>query len=134
MMTGLFLAVTGSQAMTKTPIAILPVLIAVVLVFLLLAWYRQFRARLLNRASQMGYPTIGAYLRAVPGSEAERQAAVDMTAKGVVLCVLGGLFPPLIIVGLFPLYYGGRKLLMIAVGIAPAAPGSAASAQSEPGP
>jgi hypothetical protein len=133
MMTALFLAQTAPRAATKTVIAILPVLIAGVLVVLLLMWYRQFRARLRRKASQMGYASIGAYLRAVPRSQAERQAAVDMTAKGVVLCVLGVLAPPLIIIGLFPLYYGGRKLLMIGAGIAPATPGGAPGTESESG-
>ncbi len=37
--------------------------------------------------------------------------------KGLVFCVLGLLFPPFVLVGLVPLFYGGRKLLYASMGL-----------------
>jgi hypothetical protein len=73
--------------------------------------------RLRRRAKRFNYPTTGAYLRAAPRSDAERQDAADLALKGVVFCLLGLLFPPLVLVGLVPLFYGGRKLLYDSLGL-----------------
>ena len=40
-----------------------------------------------------------------------------MTLKGLALCVLGLLFPPFILAGLFPLFYGGRKMAWSSMGL-----------------
>lgn len=61
-------------------------------------------------AANQGYATLGDYLRAAPRTDAEKREAVEMAMQGVVLCVLGFVFPPLLLVGIFPLYYGGRKI------------------------
>jgi hypothetical protein len=75
----------------------------------ILIWRRRVRRR--------GYAGLGAYLREVPQTEEEKLDAVDLTLKGVVLCVLGLLFPPLVVIGLVPLYYGLRKMASVKLGI-----------------
>jgi len=83
------------------------------LVLPILIWLRIWRGRVRRR----GYAGLGAYLREVPQTEQEKLDAVDLTLKGVVLCVLGLLFPPLVVIGLVPLYYGLRKLSAVKLGI-----------------
>jgi hypothetical protein len=87
--------------------------VAGLLVLPILIWRRQVRRR--------GYSGLGAYLRELPQTEEEKLDAVDMALKGVVLCVLGMLFPPLVVIGLVPLYYGLRKLASVKLGIKGAA-------------
>ena len=69
------------------------------------------------RARRLNYPSVGAYLRAAPRSDAEKQDAADLVLKGLVFCLLGLLFPPFVLVGLVPLFYGGRKLLYASMGL-----------------
>jgi hypothetical protein len=69
-----------------------------------------------RRARQFGYPSTRAYLRAAPRSDPERRDAVDLTLKGIVFCLLGLIFPPFILVGLVPLFFGGRKLVYGSMG------------------
>ncbi len=77
-----------------------------------------FVVLLLNgRAKRLNYPSTGAYLRAAPRSDAEKQDAADLVLKGLVFCVLGLLFPPFVLIGLVPLFYGGRKLLYASMGL-----------------
>lgn len=70
-----------------------------------------------RRAKRLGYPSSGAYLRAAPRSDEEKRDAADLALKGLVFCVLGLLFPPFILVGLIPLFYGGRKLVYASMGL-----------------
>jgi hypothetical protein len=70
-----------------------------------------------RRGKRYGYPSTGTYLRAAPGSDEEKRDAVDLALKGLVFCVLGLIFPPLILVGLVPLFYGGRKLVYASMGL-----------------
>ena len=70
-----------------------------------------------RRARRMGYPSTRAYLRAAPRTDAERRDAADLTLIGVVLTMLGMLFPPVVLVGLVPLFYGGRKLVYASMGL-----------------
>jgi hypothetical protein len=70
-----------------------------------------------SRVRRRGYPGLRAYLRDLPQTDDERLDAVDLALKGMVLCVLGVLFPPLIVIGLVPLYYGLRKLAAVRLGI-----------------
>ena len=70
-----------------------------------------------GRAKRLTYPSTGAYLRAVPRSDAEKQDAADLVLRGLVFCVLGLLFPPFVLIGLVPLFYGGRKLLFTSMGL-----------------
>lgn len=70
-----------------------------------------------RRARRFGYPSTGAYLRTAPGSDAEKRDAADLAIRGLVLCVLGLLLPPVVLIGLAPLFYGGRKLLYATMGL-----------------
>lgn len=95
--------------------AVLP--IALLLLIVVLLFIEHIHRR--RQARQMGYRNWSEYMRSVPKNDAEKKAAVEMAARGVVYCVLGALFPPLVIVGLFPLYRGLRKLGLLAAGVAP---------------
>ncbi len=57
-----------------------------------------------KHAREAGFPSLSAYLQAAPQTDLEKQAAVDLALKGVVMCLLGLLVPPLLLVGLFPLF------------------------------
>ena len=70
-----------------------------------------------RRARRFGYPSTGAYLRSAPATDVEKRDAADLALRGVVLCVLGILLPPLVLVGLVPLFYGGRKLTYASMGL-----------------
>lgn len=89
-------------------IFILAVVLAPILLFVLVAR---------PRAKRFGYPSTRAYLRAAPRSDAEKMDAADLALKGLVFCVLGLLAPPFILVGLVPLFYGGRKLVYASMGL-----------------
>lgn len=91
---------------------IVDLLVAVVLAGIVL-----FIVRLMGRARRLGYASTGAYLRATPRSDAEKRDAADLALKGLVFCALGLLFPPFILVGLVPLFYGGRKLVFASMGL-----------------
>ena len=70
-----------------------------------------------RRADTLGYPSLRAYLRAAPRSDAEKRDAADLALKGLVWCVAGMLLPPFVLVGLIPLFYGGRKLIYASMGL-----------------
>jgi hypothetical protein len=70
-----------------------------------------------RRAKRFGYDSLSAYLRAVPRTDEERRDAADLALKGVVLCILGVIFAPLVLIGLMPLFYGGRKLAYASLGL-----------------
>jgi hypothetical protein len=70
-----------------------------------------------RRGKRFAYPSTGAYLRAAPRSDEEKRDAVDLALKGLVFCVLGLIFPPLLLVGLVPLFFGGRKLVYASMGL-----------------
>jgi hypothetical protein len=70
-----------------------------------------------RRAKRFGYDSRRAYLRAAPRTDEERRDAADLALKGLVLCMLGKLFGPLVLVGLIPLFYGGRKLIYASMGL-----------------
>ena len=74
-------------------------------------------ALLKRRATRFGYTSVGAYLQAVPRSDAEKRDAADLVLRGIVFCVLGVLFAPFVLVGLVPLFYGGRKLVYASMGL-----------------
>ena len=71
-----------------------------------------------RKAARAGYASIADYLRAVPRSDQEQRDAVDLALQGLALCVVGLIVPPLILVGVFPLYYGTRKILYAQLGLA----------------
>jgi len=85
---------------------VVPVLL---LPFLLLPWFL--------RARQQGYPSLRVYLKSAPRSDAERRDAAHLAMAGLVYCFLGVLFAPLVLAGLVPLYYGGRKLIYAFLGL-----------------
>ena len=70
-----------------------------------------------RRARRLGYSSTGAYLRAAPRSDQEKRDAADLTLKGLVWCMLGLVFAPCVLVGLLPLFYGGRKLAWATMGL-----------------
>ena len=104
-MSGDFLRFFGGLALV---VLLLAGWIAVLLVPILI-WRSRVRRR--------GYPGLMAYLRELPHTEAEMLDAVELTLKGAVLCVLGLLFPPLVLIGAAPLYYGARKWASVTLGI-----------------
>jgi hypothetical protein len=70
-----------------------------------------------RRARRLGYRSRREYLRAAPRTDAEKRDAVDMAFKGLVLSATGLLFPPFVLIGLLPLFYGGRKLVYASMGL-----------------
>jgi hypothetical protein len=68
-------------------------------------------------ARRFGYANTRAYLAATPRTDAEKRDAADLAMKGLVLCMLGVLFPPFVLAGLIPLFYGGRKLAYAWMGL-----------------
>jgi hypothetical protein len=93
-------------------LASLAALIVGAIIFAVLLLRRQRRA-----AREAGFPSLGAYLRAAPRTDQEKRDATDLALKGMVLCLLGLLFPPLLLVGLFPLFYGARKVVYASMGL-----------------
>jgi hypothetical protein len=91
-------------------IFVVPVIVAVVMVWLLARGQRRI-------AKAMGYPSLSAYLRAAPQTDEEKRAAVDLALKGLVICLLGLLMPPVLLIGLFPLFYGVRKIAYASMGL-----------------
>ena len=89
-------------------IVILAVLLGPIIMFVFLAR---------PRAKRFGYASTSAYLRAAPRSDAEKRDAADLALRGLVFCILGLLVPPLVLVGLIPLFYGGRKLVYASMGL-----------------
>ena len=75
--------------------------------------------RLKAKAVAAGYSGVHEYLRAAPRNDEEKMEAVDMVLKGAVLFITGLIFPPLILLGLFPFYYGTRKLCLTSFGLGP---------------
>lgn len=70
-----------------------------------------------RRAERLGYASRSEYVQAPPRSDPEKRDAVDLALKGAVLCILGALFPPFVLVGLVPLFYGGRKIIYASMGL-----------------
>lgn len=88
---------------------ILSVLAIVGAVSMILKTYRR-------KAERAGYSSLGDYLRAAPRSDEEKRDAVDLALRGLVICLLGLAFPPFLLIGVFPLYYGARKLAYASLG------------------
>jgi hypothetical protein len=70
-----------------------------------------------RQARRSGYTSVGAYLRAAPQSDEEKRDAVDLALKGLVICLIGLVFPPFLLFGLFPLFYGTRKMMYASMGL-----------------
>lgn len=74
-------------------------------------------SRLRRRATRFGYTSVRAYLRAAPGTDAEKRDAADLALMGLTLSLLGVIVAPLVLIGLVPLFYGGRKLVYASLGL-----------------
>lgn len=70
-----------------------------------------------RRAREQGHPSLRAYLRAAPRTDAEKRDAADLALKGLVLCLLGMIFAPAMLFGLVPLFYGARKVVYASMGL-----------------
>jgi hypothetical protein len=70
-----------------------------------------------RKAREAGYPSLAAYLGAAPRTDEEKRDAADLALKGMVLCLLGLLFPPMLLVGLIPFFYGARKVVYASMGL-----------------
>ncbi len=70
-----------------------------------------------RRRREFGYGTLQQYLRAAPATDAEKRDAADLMLKGVVICLLGILFPPAVLLGVLPLFYGTRKVCYASMGL-----------------
>jgi hypothetical protein len=90
---------------------------AILAILLVVVWL--FLRNIRSKAKQMEYTSLRSYLQAIPRNDFEKLDAVELAVKGVALCLLGLLFPPLVILGLVPLFYGCRKVGSIVVGIRP---------------
>ena len=90
-------------------VALLVVVSTIVVAFRILKTYRR-------KARHAGYSSLGDYLRATPRSDEEKRDAVDLAARGLVICILGLVFPPLLLIGVFPLYFGARKVAYSSMG------------------
>ena len=91
-------------------IFLVPLVISVVLIWMLFRGQRRI-------ARESGYPSLGSYLRATPQTDKEKRAAIDLALKGIVVCMLGLLFPPALLIGLFPMFYGVRKIVYASLGL-----------------
>jgi hypothetical protein len=70
-----------------------------------------------RQARSAGYPSTRAYLRSAPQTDQEKKDAADLALKGLAICLLGLMFSPLILVGLFPFFYGARKVVYASMGL-----------------
>lgn len=95
-------------------IVIVPILAVVLLSVVLLV---SMLSRLRRQARGHGYPSTRAYLRAAPRTDAEKRDATDLALKGLVLCLIGLIVPPVLLFGLFPLFYGARKVVYASMGL-----------------
>jgi hypothetical protein len=90
---------------------VIPILLTV-FVFVVAVWNVERR-----RARRAGFSSTRAYLRAIPRTDEEKKGAIDLAFKGLVICLLGLLFPPLLLIGLLPLFYGARKMTYSLMGL-----------------
>jgi hypothetical protein len=70
-----------------------------------------------RRTRRLGYSSIGDYLGAAPRTDTEKRDAAGLTLQGLVVCFLGIIWSPLVLVGLVPLFYGARKLIYASLGL-----------------
>lgn len=103
--------------MPRIGIPELILLIPVALVFLGVGGAAFFWRGFALRARKFGYASTVAYLRAAPRTDAEKQDAADLAVKGLAWCLLGLFFAPIVLVGLLPLFYGGRKVVYACLGL-----------------
>lgn len=102
---------TVSQAWAIAGVVALVALVTLAIFATFFGWYYGSRAR------RFGYPTRRAYIRAMPRTDEEKQEAVDQALTGLIICFIGVVFFPLLLIGGFPLYIGGRKLAAALLGL-----------------
>jgi hypothetical protein len=90
------------------------ILVVLTVIIIIVATYRTYYG---NRAFRFGYASRAEYFKAVPRTEDEKRDAVDQACKGTVICLLALVFPPLLLVGLFPLFFGARKTIYVCMGL-----------------
>ena len=90
---------------------------AIAMVLLIVALFLVCRRSYKRRAERAGYASIGDYLRAAPRTDEEKRDAVDLALIGLAICLLGLLFPPFILIGIFPLFHGTRKIAYTSMGL-----------------
>lgn len=86
------------------------------LVVMAVGWVVVWRG-VVRRARRLGYSSTSAYLSVAPRSDDEKRDAADLALKGLVWCLLGLVFAPCVLIGLMPLFYGGRKLVWASMGL-----------------
>ena len=80
-------------------------------------WIRSILKKWRHKAELAGYSSLSDYLRATPQNDAERKEAVDLALKGLVMLTIGFIFPPLLLIAIFPLFFGLRKVAYWSVGV-----------------
>jgi ABC-type Fe3+ transport system permease subunit len=90
------------------------VLAAITIVVGLIVLYRSYYN---SRARRFGYESRAAYFRAVPRTDSEKREAVDQTLMGLILCLVGLVVLPVLLVGIVPFFVGGRKMVFAALGL-----------------
>lgn len=103
--------------MSTTEAVIVGVIVVLVLLAMIAAIVAGYSRYYANRAARFAYSSRGAYLRAVPQTDEEKREAVDQAFLGLVICLLGLLLPPFLLVGLVPLFFGGRKAVYVLMGL-----------------
>ncbi|HUW84815.1 MAG TPA: hypothetical protein VMZ31_18690 [Phycisphaerae bacterium] len=103
----------GGPSGSVWAVGAVPLLLLVVLLALLLITHVHWR----RRARRAGYRSVRAYLRAAPRTDEEKRYAVELAVRGLGWCLLGILFPPLVLVGVVPFVYGTRKLFLAWLGV-----------------
>ncbi len=95
-----------------------PLLVGIVVPFLVSVIVAAVMWRGLGRrAAQFGYRSRSEFLRAAPATDDEKRHAADLMLKGVIICLCGLLFPPALLVGAIPLFYGARKVCYASMGL-----------------
>lgn len=84
-----------------------------IVVYLCVGLYKTYQ----RRAKAKGHADLITWLKAIPVTDQDKQDAVDLSLKGGVACLLGLVFPPLLVIGVIPLFYGLRKLIYAALGL-----------------
>ena len=75
------------------------------------------RGKLKRDAARAGYDSVSAYLKSPPRTDREKRDAIDLAMKGLVTCLIGLLFPPFLVIGVFPLFFGLRKVAYASLGL-----------------
>lgn len=96
------------SAIFLSTLVVFIVLIGIVLLFL---------SHLRRQALRLGYASLREYLAAAPITDEQKRDAVSLALKGLITCLLGMLVPPFLLLGLFPLFYGLRKVAWTSMGL-----------------